>query len=278
LAVFNGADALQIKKADGTYLYDAKSTFVSSADENKDFDNGKDLLIRATYNLKLGNFGGLDFGAHGYFGSLKSMATTTLSSDYTTIKTVKIGDKIGRNWIGGEFQLFADVLGGLSIKGEYIAGKNATTGFQPVYAADKVTVTTLSTPNFQNNFAGYYLYLIKNLGKKNQFAFRYDYYDPNTDITGKDVSVAGYAATATTAKKFSSKSDLATTTLGFAFHHYYDDNIRITFSYEIVQNEKVGTAGKIVDSYTDTHGNAGTLDWSNRINQNVFTLRVQAKF
>jgi len=26
LAVFNGADALQIKKADGTYLYDAKST------------------------------------------------------------------------------------------------------------------------------------------------------------------------------------------------------------------------------------------------------------
>jgi len=271
LAVYNGADALQIKKADGTYLYDAKSTFVSSADENKDFDNGKDLIIRATYNLKLGSFGGLDFGAHGYFGSLKSMATTTLSSDYSTIKTAKIGDKLDRNWIGGEFQLFADVLGGLSVKGEYIAGKNATTGFAQ-------TATVLESANYQNKFAGYYLYLIKNLGKKNQFAFRYDYYDPNTDISGKDVSVKGYAATATTAKKFSSKSDLATTTLGFAFHHYYDDNIRITFSYEIVQNEKVGTAGKIVDNYTDTHGNAGTLDWSNRINQNVFTLRLQAKF
>jgi len=277
LAVYNGADALQIKKADGTYLYDAKSTFVSSGDENKDFDNGKDLMIRATYNLKLGSFGGLDFGAHGYFGSLKSMALTTLSSDYTTIKTAKIGDKIGRNWLGGEFQLFADVLGGLSVKGEYIAGKNAAIGFAQ-------TATVLESANFQNNFAGYYLYLIKNLGKKNQFAFRYDYYDPNTDIAGKDVTIKGYAATATTAKKFSSKSDLATTTLGFAFHHYFDDNIRITFSYEIVQNEKVGTSAtgvsNYMENYTQNDGQVvkNGLDYSKVIDQNVFTLRLQAKF
>lgn len=83
---------------------------------NKDFDNYKDIMVRATYNLSLGSFGGLDFGAHGYFGSLKSLATQTLSSDYTTVKDVKFGDAVKRNWVGGEFQLFADVLGGLSIK------------------------------------------------------------------------------------------------------------------------------------------------------------------
>lgn len=263
LAVFNGADGLTINNNAGTNL---------NATENKDYDNFKDVMARVTYNLKLGSFGGLDLGAHGYFGALKSFATTTYSSDYTTVKAAKVGDAISKNWFGGEFQLFADVLGGLSLKGEYLAGKNASIGYA------STTAIPLGVANYQNNFAGYYLYFIKNLGKKNQFAFRYDYYDPNTDISGKDVSVKGYAATATAAKKFSGKSDLATSTFGFALHHYFDDNIRITFCYEVVNNEKVGTTGKVVDNYTDAHGNAGTLDWSNAINQNVFTLRLQAKF
>ena len=263
VALLNGADGITINNNAGTNL---------NAADNIDYDNSKDVMARVTYNLPLGNFGGLDFGAHGYFGSLKSMATTTYSSDYSTVAAAKIGDKIAKNWIGGEFQLFADVLGGLSVKGEYIAGKNAAIGFAPTVAIP------LGVANYQNKFAGYYLYLIKNLGKKNQFAFRYDYYDPNTDISGKDVTVKLYAANATTAAKKSGKGDLATSTLGFAFHHYFDDNIRITLGYDIVQNEKVGLAGKVVDNYTTANGTAGTLDWSNKINQNVFTLRIQAKF
>lgn len=300
-AVFNGADGLQIKKADGSFLYDAKTAFLSSGDENKDYDNGKDIMLRATYNLTLGKLGGLDFGVNGYFGSLKSMTTSTLSSDYTTVNDAKVGDPIKRNWVGGEFQLFADILGGLSVKGEYMAGKNASVGFKPVFTtttnADKTTTTTLTTaglPNFQNNFAGYYVYFIKNLGKKNQFAFRYDYYDPNTDIKGKDLtaaaSVAGYANADKSFVKKITASDLATTTYGLALHHYFDDNIRITLEYDIVQNEKAGTAGVLTGNYTkldgtSTGGKDGTgnalppgLDYSKVVNQNVLTLRIQAKF
>ncbi|MCK9411953.1 MAG: OprO/OprP family phosphate-selective porin [Prolixibacteraceae bacterium] len=262
LALFNGADGITVNNSAGSNL---------NSNENKDYDNFKDVMARVTYNLTLGNFGGLDFGAHGYFGKLKSMATTSYLSDYTTVKKANIGDGIAKSWAGAEFQLFADVLGGLSVKGEYIAGKNASIGFVP-------PGTTLGAANFQNKFAGYYLYLIKNLGKKNQFALRYDYYDPNTDIKGKDVSISGYAATATLAKKMSGKSDLATSTVGLAYHHYFDDNIRISLAYDIVQNEKVGTAGKVVDNYTTAAGVAGTMDWSNAINQNVLTLRIQAKF
>ncbi|MCK9638445.1 MAG: OprO/OprP family phosphate-selective porin [Prolixibacteraceae bacterium] len=262
LAVFNGSEDLKINNSAGSNL---------NSNENKDYDNFKDVMARVTYNLRLGNFGGLDFGAHGYFGKLKSMATTTYLSDYTTVKSANIGDGIARSWGGAEFQLFADVLGGLSVKGEYIAGKNASIGFTP-------SGTTLGVANFQNKFAGYYLYFIKNLGKKNQFALRYDYYDPNTDIKDKDIAISGYAATATLAKKMSGKSDLATSTLGLAFHHYFDDNLRITLAYDIVQNEKVGTSGKVVDNYTTAAGVAGTMDWSNAINQNVMTLRIQAKF
>ena len=114
LALLNGNDGITINNNSGTNL---------NSNENKDFDNYKDIMIRATYNLSLGSFGGLDFGGSGYFGSLKSNSLKTLSSDYTTIKDINVGDAVHRNWVGGEFQLFADVLGGMSLKGEYIAGK-----------------------------------------------------------------------------------------------------------------------------------------------------------
>lgn len=272
LALLNGADGITVNNATGTNL---------NTTENKDFDNYKDIMVRATYNLQLGNFGGLDFGAHGYFGSLKSNALKTLASDYTTTEDVKFGDAVKRNWVGGEFQLFADILGGMSVKGEYIAGKNASIGYSPV-AAVGTTAAIPGVANFQNNFAGYYLYFIKNLGRKNQFAFRYDYYDPNTDITGKDVTIAKYtsADAITLRSRTSGKSDLATSTFGFAMHHYFDDNLRISLNYEIVQNEKVGSAGLLTEDYTKADGTKVVkgLDYSNVINQNLLTLRIQAKF
>jgi hypothetical protein len=270
LAMFNGADGLSINDRAGANI---------NPNENKDFDNFKDLMARVTYNLKLGNFGGLDFGAHGYFGNLKAYNTTTLKSDYTTTEAIKFGDPIKRQWFGGEFQLFADVLGGMSLKGEYIAGMNGATGYTGVPAAG-TTPAIPGVANYQNNFAGYYLYFIKNLGKKNQFAFRYDYYDPNTDITGKDVGIKKYTPTDATVlkSKTSGQSDLATTTFDFALHHYFDDNLRITLDYAVVQNEKVGTADLVKNTVNDAHGNPVVVDWSKAINQNVLTLRIQAKF
>ncbi len=272
LALLNGNDGLTINNNAGTNL---------NSNENKDFDNYKDVMIRATYNMSLGSFGGLDFGGSGYFGSLKSNALKTLSSDYSTIKDVNVGDAVKRNWFGGEFQLFADVLGGMSLKGEYIAGKNASIGYSPV-AASGTAAAIPGVANFQNNFSGYYLYWIKNLGKKNQFSFRYDYYDPNTDITGKDVTIAKYTSTdATTLKsRVSGKSDLATTTFGFALHHYFDDNIRISLSYDIVNNEKVSAAGLLTENYTKADGTVvkNGLDYSKNVNNNVLTFRIQAKF
>lgn len=272
VALLNGADVLTIANNAGVNL---------NSNENKDFDNYKDLMVRATYNLKLGNFGGLDFGAHGYYGSLKSNSLQTLSSDYSTIENVSIGDAVKRNWVGGEFQLYADILGGLSVKGEYIAGQNASIGYAPVAAAG-TTAAIPGVANFQNNFSGYYVYFIKNLGKKNQFAFRYDSYDPNTDIKGKDVTISQYTSPdATTLKnRVSGKSDLATTTFSMALHHYFDDNLRITLNYDIVQNEKVSAEGLLTEDYTKADGTkvAKGIDYGKVVNNNLLTLRIQAKF
>jgi hypothetical protein len=78
----------------------------------------------------------------------------------------------------------------------------------------------------------------------------------------------------------SGKSDLATSTFSLALHHYFDDNLRITLNYDSVQNEKVGTAGLLTEDYTKADGTKVVkgLDYSNVINQNLLTLRIQAKF
>ena len=66
---------------------------------------------------------------------------------------------------------------------------------------------------------------------------------------------------------------------GFARHiHYFDEHIRISLAYEIVNNELVGTPGTVVDKVQDAYGTPVTVDYSDPINQNVLTLRVQAKF
>ena len=43
-----------------------------------------------------------------------------------------------------------------------------------------------SNPYKTKEFSGYYAYLIKNIGKKNQFVARFDYFDPNTRLSGDD--------------------------------------------------------------------------------------------
>jgi hypothetical protein len=63
-----------------------------------------------------------------------------------------------------------------------------------------------------------------------------------------------------------------------ALHHYFDDNLRISLNYDIVKNEKVGSEGLLTESYTNPDGTKGTLDYGKVINQNLLTLRIQAKF
>jgi phosphate-selective porin len=97
-------------------------------------------------------------------------------------------------------------------------------------------------PNKVRNFSGFYIYLIKNIGPKDQFVARYDYYDPNTGLSG---DAAG--------------SDVFYKTWTVAFQHYLNDNIRISVNYEIPKNE---------------------INTSNSVEKkdNVLGVRIQAKF
>ena len=203
--------------------------------EQKDEDSKKDIMARAVYSLKFPSSGiGIDFGAHVYYGGL--VAKNKYILNYENVidsSSTNNGYNMKKNWAGAEVQAYFDLLGGLALKGEYLAGKNAFGGDSKIY------------PNRMKKFSGYYAYLIKNIGKKNQFVTRYDYFDPNT-------SVSGDAANA----------DVYYKTWVVAWQYYLNDNIRFSVQYEMPKNE-INSTSKV---------------YNKDIADNVFTLRMQAKF
>jgi len=322
LALLNGNE--------GYTFTDATGATLNAAQNNVDFDGFKDLMARVTYAFKLGKIGGLTIGAHEYYGHVKANSHDLLHSDYTYNKTeTNVGSSIRRTWTGVEAQLYLDVLGGLAIKGEYIVGINGTPGYYNTSSAvsptvlsmkgdtlmQTITTTNTSTlrPAIERNFMGYYVYLIKNIGKRNQFAIRYDYYDPNTKIKSDSIGYSHYStSTSKTTDKITystgtsvigtnnqtvakvsnsltsmnSLNDIAFGTWTFAWTYYFSENIKIQLSYSIPVNQKVpapvyNSAGKetsgVVTGYT-VNNVSGTYDYSKLINQNFLTLRLQAKF
>ena len=136
-------------------------------------------------------------------------------------------------------QIFADFLGGMAIKGEFMAGVNSSVS---TIASTSTMAQLKADPNKLKNFSGYYVYFIKNIGPKNQFVARYDYYDPNTKLQG---DAAG--------------SDIYYKTLTLAWQYYLNDNIRLSLNYEMPKNE------------TNTANPTEKKD-------NIIGLRFQAKF
>jgi phosphate-selective porin len=210
----------------------------------KDYDSKKDLMGRIVYSIKLPNAGiGIDLGANGYYGGNRIKYNTFISNldgklDSTSFKT---GDYLGKNWAGGEIQIFADILGGMAIKGEYVAGVNSASSATNQDSKAKLA-DYRKDPTKIRNFSGYYIYLIKNIGPKHQFVAKYDYYDPNTKLSGDEA-----------------KNELFYKTLTLVWQFYLNDNIRLSLNYEMPENETNTTNPK-------------------NLKDNTLGIRIQAKF
>lgn len=213
----------------------------------KDVDSEKDIMARLVYSVKLPDAGiGIDFGGNTYMGSNKAKINPYISNSNGTLDSCNVGHNLDKKWFGGEIQIFADVLGGMAIKGEYISGTNSTASTTVAPAINATNATKLAGANKLNSFSGYYIYLIKNIGPKNQLIAKYDFYDPNTKLSGD------LAGTAVSCK-----------TITLAWQHYLNDFIRITVNYEMPKFE---TNLSRPSNYKDvTYGN-------------TLGVRIQAKF
>ena len=219
----------------------------ASASQNaKDIDSKKDIMARLVYSIKLPGAGlGIDLGPNVYFGGNRSKVNPYIINSMGVLDSVNTGDYLNKKWAGGEIQIFADLLGGLAIKGEYVTGTNSTPSTTAV-AINAPVATKKSGASTIRNFSGYYLYFIKNIGPKNQLVVKYDYYDPNTKLKGDDAG-----------------SNVWFKTLTLAWQYYLNDFIRLSLNYEMPKYEVNATRP---DNYKDvTYGN-------------TLGVRIQAKF
>lgn len=152
-----------------------------------DFNKRKDLVGRVA-----GSFGPLDLGVSTYRGAeLVSLNGNTKGREF---------DKT-RN--GVDFQLITPVPG-LGVRGEYIVGE------QPP-AAGAAVATAKSA-----DVRGWYVYLIQNVGVRNQFVVRVDDYDPNIDVANN-----------------------ATMTINPTYIFHWDANSKVMLSYEKIKTQGV---------------------------------------
>ena len=214
------------------------------SDQAKDIDSNKDVMARAAYSLRMPDKGlGIDFGAHGYFGStaiIKNPVANSFTDVNNNLFTPKLGDDLKKQWFGGEVQAYYDFLGGLSLKAEYIAGTLSST-------LEAAQFNKLRNGNKVRDFQGYYIALVKNVGSKNTASVRFDVYDPNRKLSGNDVKA---------------KDDLEYDAWTFNWQYFFSENIKIVACYTKSINE------------TST----AVSGFDKKLKDNLFTLRFQAQF
>lgn len=234
--------------------------FTGMGPVTNEIDKEQDFIGRAGFQAPLYDLNlAIDGGFSAYLG--KSVAANDSVFEMasggvprylaTTGRRASIHD---RTVMGVDAQVYYDlpVLGGLSLRGEYLWGEiPGTRGASGPYAA-------ATTALVNREVAGWYALYVQNLGSKVQSVIKYDIYDPNTAVEGSDVGAAGSNLNA---------ADLATGTLGLGLLFHWDENVRLMAYYDQVTNEEAAPAA------------TGSLAaWKQDLSDNVFTFRVQMKF
>ena len=153
------------------------------------------------------------------------------------------------------------VIGITTIRGEYLTGKQPGSNTTNQSFASGTAPTT---DTYNRQFSAGYVYFIQNIGtSKNQLVVKYDWYDPNTKVSGNEI-----VAKSSTGKKTNlTANDIRFSTLGMGWNYRFNSQVKFTAYYEIVKNETTGITGA-----------NSTNNYTKDLTDNVLTLRVQYKF
>jgi hypothetical protein len=157
-----------------------------------------------------------------------------------------------RQYMGADAQISFDFPFGITtLKAEYIQGVQAGTA-----ATTKSPNADPATDTYIRSFNGAYFYFIQNIFQtKHQIVVKYDWYDPNTKVSGDQIGKTGSKLSTT---------DLKFTTLGIGYNYKWDNNVKISLYYDMVTNEK--------------SVNLSNKGYWRDAPDNVLTLRFQYKF
>jgi hypothetical protein len=224
-----------------------------------EFDNNKDYSSRIQYskassNEKIQFSVGGSFYTGGYkLGSVKDFEMGTASNgnpgfvySSDTANHNRIGERI---YYGCDFQTTIDWIAGTTIiRGEFIMGT------QPGSSSGTRSLGAPPTSNiYQREFNGAYFYLVQNIAQtKFQIVLKYDWYDPNLKVSGKEIGAAS---------SNTKTGDIRFDTYGAGLTYKINSNVKIFAYYDYVINENTLHPGYVRD-----------------IKDNVTTIRMQFAF
>jgi hypothetical protein len=240
---------------------------------NSEFDTRKDFIGRLgmskSNRAETFKYGfGVSYYNGGVFQGTKYVYTPGTMSDGSTIGFLvdsTADNKFGfarREYTGADlqFSLFSKI-GLSSIRAEYITGK------QPGVKSSNSSIASGTAPDYDTylrEFSGGYIYYIQNIGQsKHQFVAKYDWFDPNTKVSGDEIKTKNADGAATGL----SAADIKYSTIGLGWTYRFNSQVKFIAYYDIVKNEKTGISGT-----------NSTNNYTKDLKDNVFTFRVQYKF
>ncbi len=146
-------------------------------------------------------------------------------------------------------------VGTTTLRGEYIMGT------QPGTSTSSASPSTLpgSTTIYIRQFNGFYAYFIQRIAKtKHEVLVKFEAYDPNTKISGKDMLGTG--------KNSFTGADIKYTQLGIGYNYYLDPHVKFMLHYNIITNETTGD------------GTTGISGFTKDLKDNILTLRMTYRF
>ncbi len=225
-----------------------------------EFDNTKDFIGRISlkpYTIKKKIIfsagasvllGGLENSTKYYYETVRSDGMWKELPDSSESNNGRVSP---RRYYGADVQIkFANRKGFTEIRGEYISGQQTGTAKSP---ETPVVLPTAAEGFHLRRFNGAYFYFLQHLfSTKHQFLLKYDWFDPNTKVKGREIGMAGSNLGA---------ANIRFNTLGAGYIYYVNENVKLVLYYARVMNEKTQLAGYEKD-----------------LNDDVFTCRLQFRF
>lgn len=237
---------------------------------NPEFDNKKDFigrlgLLKYTPNEKIRYGVGFSYYNGGVYqastNSYKMWESDGVKAFYLDETSPAKGVFAKRQYKGVDAQFTLESPFGLTtLRGEYIMG------IQPGQSSSSNSPTTdftsTSPDTYVRNFNGGYFIFIQSISHTPlTLIVKYDFYDPNTKISGNDIGKASITESAINAKA-TNATDLKYTTFGLGLLYAVSTNVKFTCYYDMVKNE------------TST----SLKNYKNDLSDNVWTIRMQYKF
>ena len=177
----------------------------------------------------------------------------------------KVGDKTKRQYMGVDLQASLSWAAGLTtVRAEYLTGTQP--GGSGAYTSTVLSTAPVAGDTYSRKFAGMLVYFVQSIGMTPlQFVYKFDSYDPNTDVSGNNIGVKPTDKP----NKATGIADIKYTTNGIGLIYKITTNCKLTAYYDIVKNE--------TSSLLPATGN-GTTDYTKNLKNNILTIRLQYKF